>query len=115
MQGFAQLLSCRTKEYSHIGCKYKNNVLTLHLHVCNSADKFKFITSWYIYKLRPSCLKKVNDGELAARLNKSRKYVNQVATGNKPASLKMYARFAKALQVPLAALFDGYPLHLLDD
>ena len=59
--------------------------------------------------------KKVNDGELAARLNKSRKYVNQVATGNKPASLKMYACFAKALQVPLAALFDGYPLRLLDD
>ena len=57
----------------------------------------------------------MNDGELAARLNKSRKYVNQVTTGNKPASIKMYAQFAKALQVPLAALFDGYPLHLLDD
>ena len=47
------------------------------------------------------------------RLGKSRQYVTAIANERRRASVATYARFAEALDVPLAALFDGYPLDLL--
>ena len=44
---------------------------------------------------------------------KSRQYVTAIANERRRASVATYARFAEALDVPLAALFDGYPLDLL--
>ena len=52
--------------------------------------------------------------ELAKRLGMNRRYVNQVVTGSKPGSYHLYVRIAEALGVPLAALFDDYPLSRLD-
>lgn len=46
------------------------------------------------------------------RINRSRKYVNNIVNGGS-ASLQVYKRLADGLGVPLAALFDGYPLDLL--
>ena len=57
--------------------------------------------------------KKITDKELIKRLGKSRQYVTAIANERRRASVATYARFAKALDVPLAALFDGYPLDLL--
>ena len=47
------------------------------------------------------------------RLGTSRQYVTAIANERRRASVATYARFAKALDVPLAALFDGYPLDRL--
>ena len=47
------------------------------------------------------------------RLGKSRQYVTAIANERRRASVATYARFAETLDVPLAALFDGYPLDLL--
>ena len=58
--------------------------------------------------------KNMTVNELAKRLGMNRRYVNQVVTGSKPGSYHLYVRIAEALGVPLAALFDDYPLSRLD-
>lgn len=57
--------------------------------------------------------KNITDKELIERLGKSRQYVTAIVNGRRRGSIATYVRFAEALGVPLAALFDGYPLHLL--
>ena len=50
---------------------------------------------------------------LAERLNVSRQYVNAISCGRKNPSIDVMERIATALDVPLSALFDGYPLDKL--
>ena len=57
--------------------------------------------------------KKMTDKDLAVRLNVSRQYVNAISCGRKNPSIDVLDRFAEALDVPLIALFDGYPLDKL--
>lgn len=57
--------------------------------------------------------KKMTDNDLAVRLNVSRQYVNAISCGRKNPSINVLDRFAEALDVPLIALFDGYPLDKL--
>ena len=55
----------------------------------------------------------MTDNDLAVRLNVSRQYVNAISCGRKNPSIDVLDRFAEALDVPLIALFDGYPLDKL--
>ena len=57
--------------------------------------------------------KKMTDKDFAVRLIVSRRYVNAISCGRKNPSIDVLDRFAEALDVPLIALFDGYPLDKL--
>ena len=53
-------------------------------------------------------IKKINGVTLAKELGVSTAYVNMVASGKVNVSIKQCEKIAKILDVPLAALFDGY-------
>lgn len=50
----------------------------------------------------------VSTQELASRMQVTPQYVSEVVNGRKNITISGLKRFANALQVPLAALFDGY-------
>ena len=57
--------------------------------------------------------KNMTDSDLARQLNVTRQYVNAISCGRGNPSVNVMERFAAALDVPLSALFDGYPLDKL--
>lgn len=52
--------------------------------------------------------KNISGSELARRLNVTPQYVNNAVLGKVNLSVKKCEEVAKALDVPMAALFDGY-------
>ncbi|MBE6270202.1 MAG: helix-turn-helix domain-containing protein [Prevotella ruminicola] len=57
--------------------------------------------------------KNMTDSDLASQLHVTRQYVNAISCGRKNPSIDVMERIATALDVPLSALFDGYPLDKL--
>ncbi len=52
--------------------------------------------------------KDMSTQQLAAMMHVTPQYVSEVANGRKNITLSSLAKFAEALDVPLAALIDGY-------
>ena len=55
----------------------------------------------------------ISTQELASRMDVSPQYVSDVVNERKNITISSLSRFSKALQVPIAALFDGYKDDLL--
>ena len=53
--------------------------------------------------------KHISGAMLARELGVSSSYINSATTGKTNLSIKKCAEIAKVLDVPLAALFEGYP------
>lgn len=53
-------------------------------------------------------LQDISTQELASRMSVSPQYVSEVVNEKKNITLSGLTKFAEALQVPLAALFNGY-------
>lgn len=53
-------------------------------------------------------LQDISTQELASRMSVSPQYVSEVVNEKKNITIAGLTKFAEALQVPLAALFDGY-------
>ena len=50
----------------------------------------------------------ISTQELASRMDVSPQYVSEVVNERKNITISSLSRFAQALHVPIAALFDGY-------
>lgn len=50
----------------------------------------------------------ISTQELASRLGVSPQYISEVVNERKNITISSLSRFAQALHVPIAALFDGY-------
>lgn len=57
--------------------------------------------------------KNMTDSDLASQLHVTRQYVNAISCGRSNPSMNVMEHIAEALDVPLSALFDGYPLDKL--
>lgn len=52
--------------------------------------------------------KNLTANELGKRMNVTSQYVSEVANGKKNITIAGLSKYAQALDVPMAALFDGY-------